>query len=82
MAKINVDALLMKMFGTVVLRCFFGATELSDIEGEPIFKFYHTLIDMNYRRSLTLLPFVLGGDFYKYNLRQIDRNTSKRIKQF
>lgn len=70
------------MFGSVVLRSFFGATELPDIEGQSIFKFFHSLVDMNYRRSISVFPFILGGSFHKYNLRQIDRDTARRLQQF
>lgn len=78
----DLNVLLQKIFGNIVIRCFFGKIELNTIGGEPLFEFANNLLAKNYERSITLFPFLVGSNFWKYNLRAVDREMTSKIKVF
>lgn len=44
--KFNVNNALQEIFGTAVVKCFFGDVELVDIKNQPIFNFFNDLMEL------------------------------------
>ena len=71
-----------RVFGTIVIKSFFGDVKLDNLGGMDIFSFINTMLQLNTKRTLTPLAFILGKNFHKYRLRAIDRKVSKMGKDF
>ena len=80
--KIDINHLFTRIFGNVVVRSFFGDIQLDKIEDVQIFAYVNGLFELNTKRSLDLFAFFAGNNFYKYNLRQVDRKVRDRIVKF
>lgn len=78
----SIPHLFQKIFGNVVIKCFFGEIELEPLNGEDIFEFIDKMLELNQQRWQTPLAFLLGKNFYKYGLRSIDREVTKRAEYF
>lgn len=78
----DVNIMLQEIFGTVVIKCFFGNMQLSDIGGKPVFHSFNDLMELNVTRTKNIFGLILGPKFFKYNLRPIDRQVSKLCQQF
>lgn len=52
------------------------------MDGEQLFTYVDKMFEKNTDRVFSKLTFLLGNNFYKYNLRSIDREVSKRNAQF
>jgi cytochrome P450 len=80
--ELEVDKLFQNIFGTVVIRCFFGDIELQLIEGKRIFEFLNDLIMKIANRNMRVSSFVFGPVLMKYGVRQIDREITREINAF
>ncbi len=80
--KFNVNNVLQEIFGTVVVKCFFGDVELANIQNQPIFNFFNDLMQLTVSRSKSALALIFGPKFFQYSLRPIDRKVKKMNKQF
>jgi hypothetical protein len=70
-----------RIFGTVVVKSFFGEIELDKIEGVDVFSYFSHMVELNTERAFTLFAFILGPNFFKYNIRKVDRDVnSSNIK--
>jgi hypothetical protein len=77
-----VSNLFQRIFGNVVVKSFFGDIELSKLEGAEMFTYLNSIFEDNTTRSLTLFAFFMGPNFYKYNLRKIDRTVNHKNENF
>jgi cytochrome P450 len=82
--EVKADTLnvLQRIFGNVVVKCFFGDLPLKDIEGESIFSFLNNLLEKNTKRSMTLYAYALGRYFHKLNIRKVDRDIARDNQNF
>lgn len=71
--KIDVNNLLQRIFGNVVVKCFFGDIEIDKLDGQEIFAFANDLFEKNVLRVRSFFAFLIGPNFTRYNLRTIDR---------
>jgi hypothetical protein len=71
-----------RIFGSIVIKSFFGELENDKIEGEDIYEFVSKTLSLNSKRTLTVFAYILGKNFYKYNLRAIDREVNSRSSKF
>ena len=80
--KMDVSNLFQRIFGNVVVKSFFGDIELSKLEGVEIFTYINEMFEGNSARALTPFAFLLGPNFYKYNIRAIDREVNNKNRMF
>lgn len=66
----------------MVVRSFFGDIELSKIEGFELFSYANNLFELSTQSSMTLFALLMRANFYRYNLRKIDREVKEQIGKF
>lgn len=78
----NVNYLFTRIFGTIIIRCFFGDIHLDRIEGQDPFDFLSGLTEKFIARVLMISSHILQHRLMKYGFRKIDREINQEIQQF
>ena len=79
---VNITDFFQRIFGSIVIKSFFGDVELNTLGGQDIFVFISTMLQLNTKRTETPFAFIWGKNFHKYGLRAIDRKVNNMGKEF
>ncbi len=70
---IDMGKIFQKMFGTVVIRCFFGNIKLNLVNGKDPFFYLSDLFKRTSGRNNRMSSFLFGDFLLKFGIRKIDR---------
>ncbi len=78
----DVNRTFQKIFGTIVIKCFFGNIKLNAIDGKEPFDFLSDLFRKSGERNIRVSSFLFGDFLMKFGVRKIDREIKEEIQSF